>query len=74
MMEEEGLEKTVKPAFISGFPDKKSMELQQVKDIDSEDVRELIARARIITLSAPSGLLLLLTCRVQSLLGLAKIF
>ena len=44
----EGLERAVKLAFVTGFPDHISMELQHIKDVDSASMHDLLARARIL--------------------------
>ena len=52
-LEKEGLEQVVKLAFINGFPDSISVELQQVEGVDSMVVSQLINRARILATSGP---------------------
>ena len=47
MKGEEG-EQLVKLAFITGFPDSISIELQQIQGVDSMSVGEIIPRARIL--------------------------
>lgn len=47
----EGLELAVKLAFITGFPDRISMELKQVKDVETVSMSELITRARVLVSS-----------------------
>ena len=44
---EQGLEKTVKIAFVSGFPDCISMELQRLTGIETMEVEELLKYARV---------------------------
>lgn len=51
----EGLERAVKLAFVAGFPDRISMELQQVKDVETVNMSELIARARVLASGGHSG-------------------
>lgn len=51
----EGLELAVKLAFITGFPDRVSVELKQVKDIDTESVSDLITRARVLVSGHSEG-------------------
>lgn len=43
-----GLELAVKLAFTTGFPDRISTELKQVKDFETVSVSELITRARVL--------------------------
>ena len=43
----EGLELAVKLTFITGFPDRVSMELKQVKDCETESMSELITRVSV---------------------------
>ena len=44
----EGLELAVKLAFITGFPDRVSTELKQVKDVETVSMSDLITRARVL--------------------------
>ena len=44
----QGLKKTVKMAFVSGFPDRISMELQRLTGIDTMEVEELLKHARVL--------------------------
>ena len=53
-LEKEGLEQVVKLAFITGFPDSISVELQQIEGVDSMVVSQLINRARILATSGSS--------------------
>lgn len=50
----DGLELAVKLAFVTGFPDRVSTELKQVKDFDEVSVSDLISRARVLV-SGNSG-------------------
>lgn len=50
----DGLELAVKLAFVTGFPDRVSTELKQVKDFDAVSVSDLISRARVMV-SGNSG-------------------
>ena len=43
-----GLEKTVKMAFVSGFPDCILMELQRLTGIETMEVEELLKHARVL--------------------------
>ena len=51
----EGLELAVKLAFITGFPDRVSVELKQVKDIDTMTVSDLITKARVLVSGHSEG-------------------
>lgn len=51
----EGLELTVKLAFITGFPDRVSVELKQVQDIDTVSVSDLITKARVLVSGHSEG-------------------
>ena len=42
------MELAVKLAFITGFPERVSMELKQVKDCETVSMSELITRARVL--------------------------
>lgn len=44
----EGLELSVKLAFITGFPDRMSIELKQVKDFEKVSMADLITKARVL--------------------------
>ena len=45
----DGLETAVKLAFVTGFPDRISVALQQVQNVESVGMSDLIAQARILT-------------------------
>lgn len=51
----EGLELAVKLAFITGFPDRVSVELKQVRDFDTVSVSDLITRARVLVSGCSEG-------------------
>ena len=53
--EDKGLEQVVKLAFVGGFPDHVSVELQTVKDFEKIDMSELISRARVLTANGGKG-------------------
>lgn len=44
----DGLELAVKLAFVTGFPDRVSAELKQMKDFDEVSMSDLITRARVL--------------------------
>lgn len=52
---DDGLELAVKLAFITGFPDRVSVELKQVKDINTVSVSDLITRARVLVTGHSEG-------------------
>ena len=52
----EGLEQLVKLAFVIGFPDGISIELQQVEGVESLTVASLLKRTRVLTLNKVSGM------------------
>ena len=43
-----GLKKTVKMAFVSGFPNHISMELQQLTGIETMEIEELLKHVRVL--------------------------
>lgn len=43
-----GLERTVKMAFVSGFPDRISLELQRMSGIETMEVEDLLKHARVL--------------------------
>ena len=47
----EGLEQAVKFAFVTGFPDSISVELQQIEGAEKMLVNQILGRARILTAS-----------------------
>lgn len=51
----EGLELAVKLAFITGFPDRVSVELKQIQDIDTMSVSALITKARVLVSGHSEG-------------------
>ena len=51
----EGLELAVKLAFVTGFPDRVSVELKQVTDIDTASVSDLITKARVLVSGYSEG-------------------
>lgn len=51
----DGLDRLVRLAFINGFSDAVSCELQQVTDILHQDLSDVIARARVLTSSHSSN-------------------
>lgn len=44
----EGLDKIIKLAFVNGFPDQISMGLQQVSNVETMPMSDLVARARVL--------------------------
>ena len=51
----DGLEQVVKLAFVAGFPDNISIELQSVQNFETIGVSELINRARVLTSNMGKG-------------------
>ena len=49
--EGEGLEQAVRLTLVTGFPDHIAVELQQIPDVESMPVADILKRARILTLS-----------------------
>ena len=45
----------VKLTFVNGFPDNVSMELQQVENILTVSMSEILSRARILTSGKPKA-------------------
>lgn len=50
-LEKEGLEQAVKLAFVTGFPDSISLELQQIEGVEKMTVTNILGRARILAAS-----------------------
>ena len=53
--DKEGLEQAVKLAFVAGFPDHISVELQTVQNFESVSTSDLINRARVLTANMGKG-------------------
>ena len=51
----DGLEQVVKLVFITGFPDHIAVELQQIQDVETMSVGDVLKRARILASNSGSG-------------------
>lgn len=65
----EGLERAVKLAFVTGFLDRISVDLQQVKDIETVEMSELIMRARVLASGAGGQEVAAVATRGQATVG-----